>query len=44
MQIRTDWGAPLGERVLLVSVRQRVRLYKFFSDPMQLLSTWPSCF
>lgn len=44
MQVRPDKGAPLGECVLVVILRQGVRLYKFFSDPMQLLSTWPSCF
>lgn len=43
MQVRTYQGAPLGKRVLIVGVRQGVRLYKFFSDPMQLLSSLFNC-
>ena len=42
VQVRPDKGAPLGECVLVVLIRQGVRLYKFFSEPMQPLSTLPS--
>ena len=33
VQIGADQGAPLGEAVLLVRLRQCVRLYKFFITP-----------
>ena len=42
MKVAHYKGAPLGKRVLIVCVCQRVRLYKFFSDPMQPFTILPS--
>lgn len=42
MQVALDEGAALGEAVQIVRLRQFVRLYKFFIEPMQLLSILPS--
>lgn len=44
MEVGPYQGAPLGEGVLGVILRQGVRLYKFFSELMQALSIAPSCF
>lgn len=33
VQVGPDQGAPLGEAVLIVRLRQCVRLYKFFIKP-----------
>ena len=33
VQVGPDQGAPLGEAVLIVRLRQSVRLYKFFIKP-----------
>ena len=44
MQVRPDQGAPLGEAVLIVPLRQRVRLYKFFIKLWKPFKTAPSCF
>ena len=43
VQVGAYQGAPLGKRVLAVVVCQRVRLYKFFIEPRQPLSTFDSC-
>ncbi|MBD5204410.1 MAG: hypothetical protein HDS82_06035 [Bacteroidales bacterium] len=44
VKVRTDQGAPLGEAVLIVRLRQSVRLYKFFISPLNPFRTAPSCF